>query len=94
MPIQPKGTFERYVGYKPGLTAFYEVEQTEIAAWSPGKPEEKLPATHVYFVQKIKGWDTQVVLRFKGPDTLGFIIEELIKYRREVWPESEKVQGE
>ena len=28
------------------------------------------------------------VMRFKGPDTLGFFIEELIAYRRAVWPDA------
>ena len=28
------------------------------------------------------------VMRFKGPDTLGFFIEELIAYRRSVWPDA------
>lgn len=28
------------------------------------------------------------VRRFKSPDTLGFLIEELIVYRRSVWPDA------
>jgi hypothetical protein len=31
----------------------------------------------------------QFVMRFKSPDTLGFLIEELAKYRRTVWPDAE-----
>jgi len=94
MPINPKGSVERHVGYKPGLSYFLEIQQTEIAAWSPGKPEEKLPATQVHFIQTVKDFPAKLVVRFKGPDTLGFLIEELIKYRRDVWPDSEKVTGE
>lgn len=94
MAIKPKGTVERHVGYTPGLTYFLEIAETGIYAWSPGKAEEKLPATQVHLIQTVKGMPAKLVTRFKGPDTLGFLIEELIKYRREVWPDSEKVTGE
>lgn len=94
MSIQPRGKVERYVGYRPGLSEFHDIESTEIAAWSPGTVDEKLPAIQVHLIQKIRGKNINVVLRFKSPDTLGFLIEELTKYRREVWPDSEKVEGE
>lgn len=35
--------------------------------------------------------DVPLVIRFKSPDTLGFVIEELAYYRREVWPDAEKI---
>ena len=27
-------------------------------------------------------------MRFKSPETIGFLIEELIAYRRHVWPDA------
>jgi hypothetical protein len=94
MPIEPRGTVGRHYGWKPGIVDFVEIDELQIAAWSSGKPEEKIPPTQVHLIHKIKGLDVKILLRFKGPDTLGFLIEELTKYRREVWPDSEKVKGE
>jgi hypothetical protein len=65
----------------------------EIMAWCPDE-EAKAPPEQVHFVQHVPGLQTPLVLRFKSPDTLGFFIEELIQYRRVVWPQSEKVTGE
>ena len=70
--------------------------QFEIAAWCPDE-FALLPPEQVHFVIH---WPAQMVdlppllLRFKSPDTLGFFIEELTRYRRIVWPNSEKVTGE
>lgn len=35
-----------------------------------------------------------IVVRFYSPDSLGFLIEELTRYRREVWPDCEKIDSE
>lgn len=70
--------------------------QFEIAAWCRDE-EAKLPPEQVHFIIH---WPTQLsalppmAIRFKSPDTLGFFIEELIRYRREVWKDSEPVTGE
>lgn len=40
---------------------------------------------------KLPGLDFPLIMRFKSPDSLGFFIEELAKYRRVVWPEADPV---
>ena len=65
-----------------------------MAAWCRDD-NATLPPEQVHLIQEIVGVnDVSVVMRFKGPDTLGFLIEELARFRREVWPDSEKVIGE
>lgn len=93
--IKPKGKVERSNVPSAGYLSMGE-PQVEIAAWCPDD-EAKLPPEQVHFIIH---WPAPLAdlppmaIRFKGPDTLGFFIEELIKYRREVWPGSEKVTGE
>jgi hypothetical protein len=68
--------------------------EIHIAAWCPDD-EAKLPPEQVHLVFIIPGLeDFPLICQYKSPDTLGFIIEELIKYRREVWPNAEPVNGE
>lgn len=70
--------------------------QFEIAAWCPDE-HAKMPPEQVHFILH---WPADMqdippmAIRFKSPDTLGFFIEELTKYRRTVWPGCEPVQGE
>jgi hypothetical protein len=67
--------------------------QIEIATWCPDEKAEQ-PPEQVHFIIH---WPAQLsdlpplVLRFKSPDTLGFFIEELNRYRNAVWPDAEKV---
>lgn len=92
--IQPRGTVERSSTPKAGYVRFGE-PVVEILAWCPDA-EAKAPPEQVHFVLHYPAtMDVPPVLvRFKSPDTLGFIIEELIKYRRVVWPTSQAVTGE
>lgn len=88
--IKPKGKVERHVGFSPGLMQFFEIDNWQIAAWcKDGKAAT--PPVQVHLIFKIKGRPFPFVLRFLGPDTLGFLIEELNRYRSEVWPEAEPV---
>jgi hypothetical protein len=92
--IQPRGTVERSTTPRSGYVRFGE-PVVEILAWCPDA-EAKAPPEQVHFVLHYPAtMDVPPVLvRFKSPDTLGFIIEELIKYRRVVWPDSQPVTGE
>lgn len=57
----------------------------QIGAW---RPADDRPPEQVHLIFRL--FDTPpLVVRFKSPDTLGFLIEELARYRREVWPDSE-----
>lgn len=93
--IKPKGKIERSNYPKLGYAKIGE-PQFEILAWCRDENAE-LPPEQVHFLMH---WPAEmadlppVAIRFKGPDTLGFFIEELIKYRRLVWPNCEKVTGE
>jgi hypothetical protein len=81
--MKPRGTVTRTNQPKAGYLKVGE-PQIEIA-----KPPEQ-----VHFIIH---WPAQLsdlpplVLRFKSPDTLGFFIEELNRYRNAVWPDAEKV---
>lgn len=70
--------------------AFLQVEQWRIAAWTP-RPDGQPPLEQVHILLDIESFPYPVVMRFKSPDTLGFIIEELAKYRHQVWPDAEPV---
>jgi hypothetical protein len=93
--IKPRGLATRSTKPKAGYLKFGE-PQFEIVAWCPDE-NAKLPPEQVHFYVH---WPIEMadlsplVIRFKSPDSLGFFIEELTHYRRTVWPESEKVQGE
>lgn len=88
--VRPRGKFRRSRGFSPGLVVFHEIESFNIAAWCPDG-EAKTRPVQVHLVLSIKGFPAPVVMRFKSPDTLGFIIEELACYRREVWPDAESL---
>jgi hypothetical protein len=61
----------------------------EILEWCPDDNAQQ-PPEQVHLVLPFKPMpDTSLVLRFKSPDTLGFIIEELARYRHSVWPDAE-----
>ena len=94
--IKPRGEVVRSTHPVLGYARIGE-PVVEIAAWCPDD-QAKLPPEQVHFIMH---WPVEMgvdmppsVLRFKSPDTLGFFIEELTKYRRTVWPGCEPVQGE
>lgn len=93
--IQPRAEVVRNNKPTPGFAQLGE-PQFSIHAWCPDA-EAKMPPEQVHFVIH---WPVgledlpPLAIRFKSPDTLGFFIEELIKYRRMVWLECEKVTGE
>ena len=90
--VKPRGKVIRSTNPKIGYTAIGQ-PQIEILAWCPDE-NAQLPPEQVHFAIH---WPVEMsdlppmVLRFKSPDTLGFFIEELSRYRREVWPDSESL---
>jgi hypothetical protein len=90
--INPRGTVTRSTTPKKGFAKIGE-PQIEIAAWCPDE-NAALPPEQVHFIiyWPVKMADLPpLVLRFKGPDTIGFFIEELARYRKTVWPAAEPV---
>ncbi len=77
--------------YQPGPFVAYEIESLNIAQWSP----EPLPGgqvTQVHLEIHVRGLPIPLVLRFKDPDTLTAIIQQLIQHRNEVWPPQEPTE--
>lgn len=91
--IKPRAKVKRSKKPTPGLIQYHEVEEMNIAAWCRDL-EARLPPEQVHLILQIRGNSDPFLVRFKSPDTLGFLIEELTKYRREVWPEAQPVAGE
>lgn len=82
-----RGNVQRSNKPKPGFVRIVE-PTIHIGEWSP-RTDGKNP-TQVHLSFHIPGLDEYpMVLRYKSPDTLGFIIEELARYRNLVWPDAE-----
>jgi hypothetical protein len=67
--------------------------EVEIAVWTP-RPDGEPPYEQIHFIMKLPGFPWPLIMRFKSPDTLGFFIEEPIRYRRIVWPDAEPIKSE
>lgn len=85
--VKPRAKIVR-IGYSPGGFEIRQAESIEVAAWCHDQ-RATLPPEQVHLILKVEGGRFPVVMRFKSPDTLGFLIEELASYRRYVWPNSE-----
>lgn len=85
---KPRGTFTRSKNPKRAKFVNLGEPSIEIAAWCPDDKAQK-PPEQVHLIHTYPGVNVPFILRFKSPDTLGFIIEELARYRRLVWPASE-----
>jgi hypothetical protein len=91
--VRPRGKVI-YQGKTPGMKYAHQIDSVEIAAWCPDEKAMQ-PPEQVHMVFKITGLeDMPIVLRYKSPDTLGFLIEELERYRRYVWPNAESLDLE
>lgn len=89
--VKPRGKIERH-GYRQSVRGYpIAPEGLQIAAWCPDD-QAKLPPEQVHLV--IPFGDVRFIVRFRSPDTLGFLIEELSRYRANVWPDSEPVEFE
>ena len=65
------------------------IECVTIAEWCPN-PNRENP-TQVHLIIEIEEADFSMALRFKGTASLDKIIEALLKSRRNVWPEAERI---
>lgn len=68
------------------------LEMLSIVEWHPDRNAELPPEqVHLVFELGTKDDKLDMVLRFQSPETLGFIIEELIAYRKNVWSDAEPI---
>jgi hypothetical protein len=86
-----RGNVTRTFMPQPGYRKVCLPEKIEISAWCPDA-DGKAPPEQVHFAIHLTGLDAPLLMRFKSPDTLGFFIEELARYRQAVWPEAEPVK--
>jgi hypothetical protein len=77
-------------GFQPLADPVFDIEYLDVAAWCPDVAG-LAPPEQVHLRLKIRGLKPLVVARFKSPDTLAVVIEQLCRYRREVWPDSRPV---
>lgn len=64
---------------------YYEIEELHVNSWNP-LPDGKGPSTQVHVSVVVKQLPYPLVMRFKGPNTLGTLIESLERHRNDVWP--------
>lgn len=62
-----------------------EVEGIDIAAWCPDAHAQEKPE-QVHLRLDIKDQKAGILIRFKSPRTLDILIEQLTRYRKQVWP--------
>jgi len=90
---KPRGLVFKSNTPKPAYVPLGNPE-IEIAMWCPDV-EARLPPEEVHLILHLPGLeDMPIVMRFFSPDTLGFLIEELIRYRREVWSDCQTLETE
>lgn len=94
---KPRGSFERSNKIVKRLRfAYTKIKEIQIAAWSPDD-EGEAPPEQVHLMVSVElpprvrrlVKNPLLLIRFKSPDTLGFLIEEMARYRRLVWPGAE-----
>lgn len=92
--IKPHGEIVRSTTPKKAFVWPLGDPEIRIATWCPDDAAQ-LPPEQVHLIIITPGLEKYpLAVRFKSPDTLGFLIEELAKYRREVWPDCEEVEVE
>lgn len=86
--ITPDANVTRSKGAQEVHILDIPLEEVGIRTWHPDREGEK-PAEQVHLIFPVG--ETEMGIRFSRAETLGFIIEELIAYRRLVWPDAEPV---
>lgn len=89
--VKPRGKVQRHRGLKQVPYAYLEVESLEVAGWCPDADAQQ-PMEQVHLLLHVKALsEYPVIVRFKSPDTLDFLIEELAAFRCEVWLGAEPI---
>lgn len=64
---------------------FFEVEEINVHEWHP-TPDGSGPPEQVHMEIVAKGFPSPLLMRFKGPGSIGRLILALRKHRDAVWP--------
>lgn len=80
-------------GFRRGPFAAFEIESLNISQWCPDD-KAQVPPTQVHIEVHVKGLKAPLAMRFKGPDTLGALIQQMTRHRREVWPQAKPVPAD
>ena len=67
-----------------------EIESYTIASWCRDDDAQE-PPEQVHLMINLKRNPFPMTMRFKSPKTIGLLIEGLIAYRKEVWPDAELI---
>lgn len=88
--VKPRGKVTRSTTPRRAYAQVGE-PTVEISAWCPDE-NAQMPPEQVHFIFIVPGLEEMpLIMRFKSPDSLGFFIEELARYRKVVWPNAEPV---
>lgn len=66
--------------------AFLEIEEITVHEWH-ALPDGGGPPLQVHMVIKVAGLAGPLIMRFKGPHSIGRLIGALRKHRDNVWPQ-------
>ena len=91
--IKPQGEMTRGSKVTHAPLNIREIESWSIHEWHPDL-EAKQPAEQIHLMFHVEGYSAPLVIRFKSPDTIGFMIEELADYRNRVFPDAEPLFAE
>ena len=84
-PPHPSMIVERHNKRTQPAGYAFEVKEFRVAEFTPQDTEQ---GAELHLIMRTNALEHPVVTRFKGPDTLGFLIEELITYKQKLWPDS------
>lgn len=68
-----------------GVGRAHMIKEMRIAEFHPHNETEH---AEVHLIMSVEGIKDPLAVRFREPETLGFLIEELITYKKAVWPDS------
>ena len=84
-PPHPSLVVERHSKRTQPAGYAFEVKEFRVAEFTPQDTEQ---GAELHLIMRTNALEHPVVTRFKGPDTLGYLIEELISYKQRLWPDS------
>ena len=84
-PPHPSVEVQRKDGKDMKAAAAFEIQEFRIAEFIPKDAEA---SNELHLLMRIAALNSPIIARFKGPETLGFLIEELIAYKQKIWPDS------